>query len=82
MPPELVDEMSEDPESFSLEGESRELTVLFSDVRSFTAISEGLEPKELSQLMNEYLTPMTRIIHEHRGTIDKYMGDAIMAWPP
>ena len=80
VPPELVDEMSEDPESFSLEGESRELTVLFSDVRSFTTISEGLEPKELSQLMNEYLTPMTRIIHEYRGTIDKYMGDAIMAF--
>ena len=80
VPPELVDEMSEDPESFSLEGESRELTVLFSDVRSFTTISEGLEPRELSQLMNEYLTPMTRIIHEHRGTIDKYMGDAIMAF--
>lgn len=80
VPPELVDEMSDDPESFSLEGESRELTVLFSDVRSFTTISEGLEPKELSQLMNEYLTPMTRIIHEHRGTIDKYMGDAIMAF--
>ena len=54
--------------------------MLFSDVRSFTTISEGLDPKELSQLMNEYLTPMTRIIHEHRGTIDKYMGDAIMAF--
>ena len=80
VPPELVDEMSDDPESFSLEGESRDLTVLFSDVRSFTNISEGLDPKELSQLMNEYLTPMTRIIHEHRGTIDKYMGDAIMAF--
>ena len=80
VPPELVDEMSEDPDTFSLEGENRELTVLFSDVRSFTTISEGLEPKELSALMNEYLTPMTRIIHEHRGTIDKYMGDAIMAF--
>lgn len=80
VPPELVDEMSGDPESFSLEGESRALTVLFSDVRDFTTISEGLDPQELSQLMNEYLTPMTRIIHEHRGTIDKYMGDAIMAF--
>ena len=80
VPPELVDEMSDNPEAFSLEGESRELTVLFSDVRSFTTISEGLEPEELSALMNEYLTPMTRIIHEHRGTIDKYMGDAIMAF--
>ena len=80
IPPELVDEMTEDPSSVSMEGESRELTVLFSDVRGFTTISEGLDPKALSQLMNEYLTPMTRAIHKHRGTIDKYMGDAIMAF--
>jgi len=80
VPPELVDEMAEDPQAFSLEGESREMTVLFSDVRNFTTISEGLEPRELSQLMNEFLTPLTHIIHEHRGTIDKYMGDAIMAF--
>ncbi|MCE5181047.1 MAG: adenylate/guanylate cyclase domain-containing protein [Betaproteobacteria bacterium] len=80
VPPELVDEMSENPGNFSMEGESREMTVLFSDVRGFTTISEGLSPKELSQLMNEYMTPMTRIIHKHRGTIDKYIGDAIMAF--
>jgi len=80
VPPELVDEMSKDPERFTMEGESREMTVLFSDVRGFTSISEGLKPKELSQLMNEYMTPMTRIIHKHRGTIDKYIGDAIMAF--
>jgi len=80
IPPELVDEMSADPESIKMEGESRELTVLFSDVRGFTTISEGLDPQSLSQLMNDYLTPMTRAIHKHRGTIDKYMGDAIMAF--
>ena len=80
VPPELVDEMAKDPAAFSLEGESRELTVLFSDVRGFTTISEGLDPKELTQLMNEFLTPMTHVIHKHRGTIDKYMGDAIMAF--
>jgi len=80
VPPELVDEMSEHPESYSLEGESREMTVLFTDVRGFTTISEGLEPKELTQLMNGFLTPMTEIIHNHRGTIDKYMGDAIMCF--
>lgn len=80
VPPELVDEMSKDPDAFSLEGESRELTVLFSDVRGFTTISEGLDPKELSFLMNEFLTPMTHVIHHNRGTIDKYMGDAIMAF--
>jgi len=80
VPPELVDEMSENPENFSMEGESREMTVLFSDVRGFTTISEGLSPKELSKLMNDYMTPMTQIIHHHRGTIDKYIGDAIMAF--
>jgi adenylate cyclase len=81
VPPELVDEMSKNlGNEFSMEGENREMTVLFSDVRGFTTLSEGLGPKELSQLMNEYLTPMTHIIHEHRGTIDKYMGDAIMAF--
>ncbi len=80
VPPELVDEMSTNPDAFSLEGESREMTVLFSDVRNFTTISEGLDPKELSALMNAFLTPMTRIIHDNRGTIDKYMGDAIMAF--
>ncbi len=80
VPPELVDEMSKNPQAFSLEGESREMTVLFSDVRGFTTISEGLDPKQLTKLMNEFLTPMTHVIHHSRGTIDKYMGDAIMAF--
>lgn len=80
VPPELVDEMARDPESYSLEAASREMTVLFSDVRGFTTISEGLSAKDLAQLMNEFLTPMTQVIHRHRGTIDKYMGDAIMAF--
>jgi adenylate cyclase len=80
VPPELVEEMAEDPGAYTLAGESRELSVLFSDVRGFTSISEGLDPRELTHLMNEYLTPMTRVIHGHRGTIDKYMGDAIMAF--
>jgi adenylate cyclase len=80
VPPELVDEMAKNPESFSMEPESREMTVLFSDVRGFTTISEGLEPKDLSSLMNEFLTPLTEVIYSHRGTIDKYMGDAIMAF--
>jgi len=80
IPPELVDEMSKSPEEYSLEGENREMTVLFSDVRGFTTISEGMDPKQLTQLMNALLTPMTRVIHKHRGTIDKYMGDAIMSF--
>jgi adenylate cyclase len=56
------------------------MTVLFSDIADFTAISERFEPRQLTHLMQCYLTPLTRIIHEHRGTIDKYIGDAIMAF--
>ncbi len=80
VPPELVNEMAKNPEVINLKGESREMTVLFSDIRGFTNISEGLDPKQLSQMMNEFLTPMTQIIHNNRGTIDKYMGDAVMAF--
>jgi adenylate cyclase len=81
VPPELVNEMNKNlGKKFSMECESKTLTVLFSDIRGFTTLSEGLKPKQLSQLMNDYLTPMTSIIHQHRGTIDKYMGDAIMAF--
>ena len=80
VPGELVEEMAEHPESVSMEGDSREMTILFSDVRGFTNISEGLDPKELTLLMNEFLTPLSRVVHKHRGTIDKYMGDCIMAF--
>jgi len=80
IPPELVEEMAESPSDIDISGESREMTVLFSDVRGFTTISEGLDPHDLTTLMNEMLTPMTRVIHDQRGTIDKYMGDAIMAF--
>ncbi len=80
VPGELVEEMAEHPESLSMEGESREMTILFSDVRGFTSISEGLDPKELTLLMNEFLTPLSRVVYKHRGTIDKYMGDCIMAF--
>ena len=80
VPPELVDEMARDPEAYSMVGRNVELTVLFSDVRGFTTISEGLDPQELSQLMNEYLGAMTEVIRKNRGTLDKYIGDAIMAF--
>lgn len=63
-----------------MDGRNAELTVLFSDVRGFTNISEGLEPQELTQLMNDYLGAMTEVIRKNRGTLDKYMGDAIMAF--
>ncbi|MDD5056483.1 MAG: adenylate/guanylate cyclase domain-containing protein [Sideroxydans sp.] len=80
VPGEVVEEMARNPESISMEGDSREMTILFSDVRGFTTISEELESKELSLLMNAFLTPLSRIIFKQRGTIDKYMGDCIMAF--
>ena len=80
VPPELVDEMARDPQAYSMEGRNVELTVLFSDVRGFTNISEGLDPQELTHLMNDYLGAMTEVIRKNRGTLDKYMGDAIMAF--
>ena len=80
VPGELVEEMAKNPESVSMEGESREMTILFTDVRGFTSISEKLDPKELTLLMHEFLTPLSRVVYKHRGTIDKYMGDCIMAF--
>ncbi|HEX5337728.1 MAG TPA: adenylate/guanylate cyclase domain-containing protein [Gallionella sp.] len=81
VPGELVAEMIRHPEQVvSMEGESREMSVLFSDVRGFTSISEGLDPKELSLLMNEFLTPLSRVVSKHQGKVDKYMGDCIMAF--
>lgn len=80
VPTELVEEMSQRPEEVSMESENREMTILFSDVRGFTTIAEGMDPKELSQFMNAFLTAFTQVIHRHRGTIDKYMGDCIMAF--
>ena len=80
VPPELVDEMARNPESYSMEGRNEELTVLFADIRNFTSLSEGMDPRELTRLMNEYLGAMTDVIRERRGTLDKYIGDAIMAF--
>ncbi len=80
VPPELVDEMARDPESYSMEGRNAELSVLFADIRSFTSLSEGMEPKELAHLMNDYFGAMTDVIRQQRGTLDKYIGDAIMAF--
>ncbi|WP_093555848.1 CHASE2 domain-containing protein [Pseudoduganella namucuonensis] len=79
--PELVAEMAEDPEKYNMDGESRELTVMFVDVRGFTTISEGLTPKALREYINLYLTAMSTDIRDsHRGTLDKYIGDAVMAF--
>lgn len=80
VPPELVQELCRQPHRLALGGESREMTVLFSDIQDFTAISEQLKPQQLIQLMQFVLTPLTRAIHAQRGTVDKYIGDAIMAF--
>jgi len=80
IPPQLVDELSRLPKGLSLEGESRTLTIFFCDLRDFTSISEELNPKQLNVLLNEYFTSMTEILFKHGATIDKYIGDAIMAF--
>ena len=81
VPPELVDKMSEDPEKYNMEPRNAELTILFCDVRGFTGISEALSPEHLREYINEYLTRMSLIIRgTYKGTLDKYIGDAIMAF--
>ncbi len=78
--PDVIQRIMDDPDRLKLGGERRELTILFSDLEAFTPMSEGLEPQELTQLLNEYLTDMTDIILESGGTLDKYEGDAIIAF--
>jgi adenylate cyclase len=81
VPPELVEQMARNPERFSMAPRAQELSVLFSDVRGFTTISESLSPEDLAAYINEYLTTMSLVIREqHGGTLDKYIGDAIMAF--
>lgn len=77
---DLMEELTRDPDKLKLGGEVRELSVMFTDVRKFTTISEALTPEELIELMNAFLTPMTSEVMQTRGTIDKYMGDAMMAF--
>ncbi len=78
--PTLVERLSENPEGLTLGGEDRELTILFSDIRGFTTLSEKLAPTELTGLLNNFLTPMTDVLLKREATIDKYIGDAIMAF--
>lgn len=78
--PDFMNELTRHPEKLKLGGETRELTVMFTDIRGFTTISESMSPAELTQLMNDFLTPMSDLVMETRGTIDKYMGDAMMAF--
>ncbi len=78
--PDMVEQLAENPDSLKLGGEMRDLTLLFCDVRGFTTISEQFDPVGLTALINKLLTPLTNAILERRGTIDKYMGDCIMAF--
>jgi adenylate cyclase len=80
LPPEIVSAISQQGADSSLEGEAREMTVMFCDVHNFTAISAHLQPKQVAQLLNALFTPLTKILHKQRATIDKYMGDAVMAF--
>jgi adenylate cyclase len=78
--PTVVDRLAENPDALTLGGELRTLTVMFSDLRDFTRISEQYDAAGLANFMNEYLTPMTDIVLDHAGTVDKFIGDAVMAF--
>lgn len=78
--PTVVDHMLERVEELRLGGERKQMSVLFSDIRGFTSLSEAMKPEELVRFLNHYLTTMTRIVLDYEGTVDKYMGDAIMAF--
>ncbi len=78
--PALVEQLADNPQELTLGGEERELTLLFCDIRGFTSLSEGLGPVELTTLLNDFLTPMSDALLKEGATIDKYMGDAIMAF--
>jgi adenylate cyclase len=80
--PALIEQLAQSPDKLKLGGEEREMTIMFSDVRGFTTISESYknDPQGLTTLMNRFLTPLTNAILDRKGTIDKYMGDAIMAF--
>ncbi|MDQ7015759.1 MAG: adenylate/guanylate cyclase domain-containing protein [Gammaproteobacteria bacterium] len=80
IPPSLVDKMVHSEEDYGFEGRRLEMTVLFADIRNFTHLSEGLSPQQLTDMLNQYLTPMTKIIFDNHGTIDKYVGDMVMAF--
>ncbi len=80
VPPELVVEMRADPERYSMRAESKELTVMFCDMRGFTQMAEEMPPAELQDFLNTIFSRLTEVISAHRGTVDKYMGDCVMAF--
>jgi adenylate cyclase len=80
VPPRHIDQMLADPDSVTFAGETKEMSVLFADIRDFTSISERLDVNQLKELLNDFFTPMTSIIFDAHGTIDKYIGDLVMAF--
>ncbi len=78
--PAIVDEILKSPDNIELGGKKQRMSVFFSDVRGFTKFSEKLDPQDLSDVLTRYLTPMTQIVFANKGTLDKYMGDALMAF--
>ncbi|HEU0157548.1 MAG TPA: adenylate/guanylate cyclase domain-containing protein, partial [Stellaceae bacterium] len=80
MSPHYVAELAAHPEKLVLGGETREMTIMFCDIRNFTSMAEGMDAHTLTHFMNQFLSPMTEIITEHKGTIDKYIGDCVMAF--
>ncbi len=78
--PQLVERMAHDPDNYPLESQNKELTILFADIRGFTRMAESMDPQQLRDYLNRFLTAMTEVIHEYNGTVDKYIGDAVMAF--
>ena len=78
--PEVIKELISDPANLKLGGQRKELSILFSDIRGFTSISEKMSPEQLTDFLGAYLSRMTNVVLEHRGVVDKYIGDAVMAF--
>jgi len=80
VPPALVNQMAEDPEKYTGDAKNEIITCMFGDLRNFTSLAETLDPTALRRLLNEYFTEVSLVIHDHRGTVDKYLGDGVMAF--
>jgi len=80
VPPEVVERLADHPEALALGGEERELTILFADLANFTDLAEGLTPRQVVGVLTDYFEAMSQVIHRHGGTVDKYIGDGIMAF--
>jgi adenylate cyclase len=78
--PQLVVSMADDPHHAPMQSMDKELTILFADIRGFTRMAERMDPQQLREVLNRFLTVMTEVVHAHRGTLDKYIGDAVMAF--